>query len=414
MKLACLQLFLCSFAVAADQLPTVPAWRNAVDKSAAESAMAAYTSNVIRCEWAGEDPNVSRLMPANLSFQFAVMGDSDVTNRVQKILNEVADSFTPAYRQRLERLGLLNSTLHWLALSSKSAVTNWQEYLKPQNHPAVFKESDFNVAKMKRVASKLTPAQIAMPVVVELGYSDLGNPLGKAEPGVDYPDILPEETFKLPFGAAIVLRAPERRRRLRISAKTYPNELKFVEFVWKTSNWAWISDASSDGYKSVKNGFADIVFDVASIRGRMDIMVFPKYPTGMYGPPTIVSVYSMPNMRRYYARGRLVSIDYVNNPRETLYDISPIWIPHEWKDEFEMSPSGKIFTFKRTLPKELRGDLFSAIGELILSSSSSGYPIVTTKVQYYVCPETGVLKYREVGENIRYRLGTSPSRRSGE
>ncbi len=87
--------------VAADK-ETPSAWRNCVGKTAAEEAMCAYTSNVIKCEWAGEDPKIARQMPANLGFQFAVIGDSDVTNRVQKILNDVADSLNPELRKNLE------------------------------------------------------------------------------------------------------------------------------------------------------------------------------------------------------------------------------------------------------------------------------------------------------------------------
>ena len=148
---------------------------------------------------------------------------------------------------------------------------------------------------------------------------------------------------------------------------------------------------------------------------RMDIMVFAKYPNGAYGPPTIVSIYCIPNMRRSYADNRLVSITYVDNSPELLYDVSSIWIPHEWKDEFELTTSGKsIVTFTRTFPHGVRRDLFSATGELVHSLSPSGFPLVTTKVEYFISPDTNTLDYRPIGDEIKYRHGNYPSRRSGE
>ena len=36
------------------------------------------------------------------------------------------------------------------------------------------------------------------------------------------------------------------------------------------------------------------------------------------------------------------------------------------------------------------------------------------KVEYFVSPQTGRLEYKAVGDEIRYRSGASPSRRSGE
>ena len=70
MKIFCiiLVLLLSLSGVAAERPKTVPAWKNAVDKKSAEEAVRAYTANEIRCEWAGEDPRVASLMPANLGF----------------------------------------------------------------------------------------------------------------------------------------------------------------------------------------------------------------------------------------------------------------------------------------------------------------------------------------------------------
>ena len=400
--------------LAAEQPKTVPAWRNTVDKAAAEEAMCAYTSNVIRCEWAGEDPKIAGLMPANLGFQFAVIGDSDVTNRIQKILNEVADSFKPELRENLEKHGLLNPTLQWLVRSCRPGVTNWQEYIKPQNHPAAFKESDFNAERLKYFASRLKPNQIPLPVTVTLQYVDEIAPLGRAEPGIDYPDVLPEETFTLPFGCAIVPRAPERRRKIRLTATTWPCDGRAVEYVWMVPWRVMTLPWTSSGYQTRERGYADIVYELTEWSTRLDVIVFAKFRNGLLGPPTIISIYNIPLSHRKYGEKGLESINYTKTSRQVPYDVSDIWVPHEWKDEFVLNDSGRIMAFERVIPGRIVGDKFSATGEIIHSASSSGFPLITSKVEYYMSPDSGMLEYREVGEEIHYRLGQSPYRKSGE
>ena len=403
-------LMLCAATCAAEKPRTVPAWRNCVDKAAAEEAICAYTSNVVRCYWAGEDPKIAGLMPANISFQFAVVGDSDVTNRVQKVLEEVAGSLKPEVRKELEQHGLLVPALQWIVRWGRPSIRKADDFVNPANHPAVFKESDFNVERLKSFASRLSANDIPLPVMVTFQYANQMSPLGKAEPGVDYPDILPEETFTLPFGVAIVPRAPERRRKIRLSAVTWPFK-KPVEFVWK-GGWArpWVPN----GYETPQAGFADIAYDITACRPRLDIMVWAKFGNGYYGPPTVVSIYNVPYAQRKYGKKGLESISYVKIAQNVPYDISPIWIPRQWKDIFELNLNGQIFTFERRFPGRFRGDRFSAVGELIHETSSSGFPLKTSKVEYFVSPETGDLRYRETGGEITYRLGESPYRKSGE
>ena len=395
---------------AAEKPRTVPAWRNCVDKTAAEEAMCAYTSNVIRCYWAGKDPKIAGLMPANLAFQFAVVGDDDVTNRVQRVLEGVADSFKPEVRKELEQHGLLVPALQWIVRWARPSIVKTVDFVNARNHPAVFSESDFDAERLKTFASRLSMNDIPLPVKLTFQYADQMSPLGKAEPGVDYPDILPEETFVLPFGVAIVPRAPERRRKIRLSATTWPLN-KPAEFVW---SGGWFRPWVTNGYQTPQAGFADLVYSVTGCRPRMDIMVWAKFGNGRYGPPTIVSIYNVPYDQRKYGKKGIESINYAKTVRNLPYDISPIWIPRQWKDVFELNSSGQIFTFERLLPGRFRGDQFSAVGEMIHETSSSGFPLKTSRVEYFVSPVTGDLDYREIGDEKTYRLGESPYRRSGE
>lgn len=393
---------------------TVDAWRTAIDKSIAEEATHAYTSGVVRCEWAGEDPRVAALMPANVAFSFAVVGDSNVASRVSKTLGETVDAFDPTLRGNLERLGLLNSTLQWLVRSCRPGITNAATYLSARAHPAAFCEQDFDAAKLKAVARSLTGRGIALPVRVKIEYLDNAIPLSRAEPSVDYPDSMPEETFALPFGVGIVLRAPERRRKFRLSASTFPAPGMAAKYVWKATGGVVIRPWPMTLAEVPDRGFAEVTVDAASCGVRADVFVFAQMANGLYGPPSVVSIYNPPLAKRTYAKGKLQSISYLRESKNVPYDIGPIWASREWRDDFVLSSKGRIVSFTRTVPGSFTEEPFSAIGELVVSMSSSGIPLVTRKVEYFVSPDTGALGYRPVGEEKKYRLGESPFRRSGE
>ena len=393
---------------------TVDAWRTAVDKSAVERAYVAYTSNVVRCEWAGENPRIAPLMPANVAFNFAVIGDSNSASRVTKTLEETAAAIDPALRKTLEQHGLLNSTLQWLVRSCRPGITNAATYLNVNAHPAAFREQDFDAATLKAAARSITGKGVALPVRVKVEYLEGSIPLSKAEPSIDYPDAMPEETFALPFSAGIVLRAPERQRKFRLSAFTFPTQGVATKYVWKASRGVVIRPWPMTLAEVPDRGFAEVTVDALYCGTRADILVFAQMANGLYSPPAIVSVYNPPLAKRTYAKGKLQSISYLRGSKNVPYDIGPIWAPREWRDDFAQSGKGRILSFTRTTPGSFTEEQFSAIGELVLSMSSSGIPLVTRKVEYFISPETGTLGYRPVGEDKKYRLGESPFRRSGE
>ena len=396
------------------QCATVSAWRNTVEAMAAADAVCAYTSNVIRCEWAGEDRRIADLMPANLSFQFAVIGDGDVTNRVRKILEETASELPETTREELERCGHLVPALQWIVRFSRPSITNSTEYLRRWSHPAAFQESDFDADRMKALAKRLKPSSFLLPVKLELCECDSSCPLGKAEPVEDYADILPEETFSTPFGAAVVLRAPERLRVFRFAAATHPMAAKPHRFVWGKTYGAVSRPWLGESGRTMEKGFAEFVLDVSKMGHRLDVMVFAEYGNGLYSAPAIVSFYKCPLARRDFSDGKLKSISCNLSSGSVPYDISPIWIPREWKDEFEHDEHGRIIGFERTTPGSPGWEKFSARGEYVLSSFSSGLPEVTREAEYFVAPESGRLECRPAGEETRHRIGENVYRRSGE
>ena len=403
-----------SLSAFASPAKTVDAWRTAVDKSAADRAYVAYTSNVVRCEWAGGDMRVASLMPANVAFNFAVIGDSNSASRVTRTLEETAAAIDPELRKTLEQYGLLNSTLQWLVRSCRPGVTNVATYLSVGAHPAAFSEQGFNADMLKAAARRITGRGIVLPVCVKVEYLDDSIPLSKAEPCVDYPDIMPEETFSNPFGTAIVLRAPERMRKFRLSASTYPFPGKAVKYVWRTTRGVAIRPWPMTLAEVPDRGFAEVTVDAAYCGTRADIFVFAQMANGLYGPPSVVSIYNPPLAKRTYTKGKLQNISYLKASKNVPYDIGSIWATREWRDDFALNGKGRIVSFTRTPPGSFEEEPFSAIGELVLSMSSSGIPLVTRKVEYFISPETGALGYRPVGEEKKYRLGESPFRRSGE
>lgn len=399
---------------AAGEAPTVPAWRNTVDASAAAVALQSYTSNVIRCEWAGRDDKVRSMIPANLIFHFAVSGDAEVTNRVQAVLEAAAAALDPKLRAELERFGLLNPTLQWLVRSSRSGMSDRNHYVNPRNHPAVFRESDFNIDMLTNAARRVTGSKVPHPVVVAIGYSPDKAPLGKAMPGADYPDILPEETFVTPYGAAIVLRAPEVRRKLKLRATAYPQSRRKVRYIWRASGAGWFMDWTPDAFETRDRGYAYFVYDTSKVGVRTDIMVFALVDDAICGAPTIISIYNPPLAKRKFEKGRLQSIEYLSKSNIVPYDIGPIWIPHVWKDEYVRDGRGRTMTVSRHMPGQFRPQTFAATGEIALSLSSSGYPLVTQAVEYFEDSKSGNLSFRAVGPERDIPFGSHPSRLSGE
>ena len=143
-------------------------------------------------------------------------------------------------------------------------------------------------------------------------------------------------------------------------------------------------------------------------------MVFAQFPNGQLSLPSVVSFYRIPFESRRFEQGRINTILYSTKAKDALYDLSTIWVHRDWRDDFIHDGHGRIEGFTRTRKGVLRPDEFSATGELVISTYSSGLPHVVRKVEYFVSPETGLLDYRPAGDEIIYRIGRYEYRRSGE
>lgn len=276
---------------------------------------------------------------------------------------------------------------------------------------AVFEEADFNLMLLTNKASRLRPNDI--PVVsavrpifrVEPDHASIL----PAESGVDYPDILPEQTFVTPYGIGIVLRAPEAERCFRFEVY---NWRRGAEYEWRSSVTVPIHAFRFNPRMSKRDGFAEIKIPAHLQIRRIDIMVCQKCGE-VIGPPTCISFYSVPFIKRRYDKlWRIASMEYTDvTPKAPPYDISPIWIPRRWTDEYEYR-SNDIHGFTRTFPIEIllrrKAEVFSNRGDLVLGKDYHDDPTLVQKVLYYV--QDGELKYKPYGVEERVK-GFKPRRR---
>lgn len=386
------------------------AWINAVDTNAMERVLFDYTNNVIRSEWAGREKSIGRELPANLGFQFAVVGDEDVTNRVNAILQATRDAIQPQVREQIEKYNYLGPTLQWLVRSTRQGVTNSASYLEVNARYAVFEEADFNLALLTNKASRLRPNDIPVVSAVRPIFKVVPDHASilPAEPGVDYPDILPEQTFATPYGIGIVLRAPEAERYFRFEVF---NWRRGAEYVWRSSAEIPITAFRFNPRMSTTNGFAEVRIGAHRNFRRIDVMVCHKF-RDTYGLPTYMSFYYVPFIRRTYTRKmRVEKIEYgIKAKNPPPYDISAIWIPHNWTDYYDYRQND-ILCFSRFDPLisgHSRDKYFTCRGEYILERDYHDDPTLVQKVRYYV--EDGELKCEPFGEETRVK-GFTPRRR---
>lgn len=393
-------------AAAAGEMPE--GWRTAVCSNAAAQAAHDYANNVIRCVWAGDNvgmTSVADCLPANIPFQFAVAGSEQSVSNVQRALDAAAAALRADLRDRLRESRLLSPTVNWMLRRTLFSATDSRTYLKARNHAAAVSEANVNVSNLLALARAMTPS--AVPPVVALYSADetrrnLTCP--PAVPGVDYPGIHPERTYRTPFGIGMVLRAPQCRRTFRFRAVAWPNPRLKVTFAWvPVTSSVWIHGWPG---KQPKDGYAAFTVDMRSIpRGRrLDVAVFAKAEGGFWGPPSVISFYVSPYEARSYAKdGTLQKIQYLPALKvPPPYDLSPICLPADWTDYYQCDEKKRLFGFDRARPGLIRKTEFSNLGEIVIEHHPNDTPKVSAKVRYF--ERDGKLDWEETGEEVTRKL----------
>ena len=410
-KLISIGLLLLSSAACGSQALT-----NLVDAAAARACFAAYTNNVLRIE--AVEPtewNPSRRLdrlPFDQPYQLVVGTDPADRAAAEAALATVVTSMPTHIRAYFTQHRLLAPLQQWMIRRFKPGVSNEAQYVTAAAHPNVWRAKDFDLGRLAAAAQNLTSNNVPMLASIVPIFAEFkSSPIMRAEPFVDYPDPRPEQVYVTPFGAAIVMRAMELRRKFRFCASGYP-------FYGRKVNFRWVSRGVSIGplggqrekYPTEK-GYADLVVSWGA-GARRDVLVFARYDEGAWGPPSVISFYGLPNERRQYDRdGRILSIEYLvqGGVIPQLSQLKP------WKDVFVRDVIGNVIGFQRTRTGEFRDALFSNFGEQVLETYAGDVPKETAKVRYFTRKDDPLtLDYEVLEETVQHPNAPVIPRNRGE
>ena len=288
------------------------------------------------------------------------------------------------------------------------------EYATPSAHPAAFVEDDFDIVRLCALGKKLHFGNIPLPSTVWALYGGEKLPITKPEPGIDFPDVMNEETFATPFGSAAVFRSPDSFRRLRLRAGVFPVNGVTAGFLWRSIQNRPVTHWRYDRSLIPEAGFGEVLFQIPITKRRFELFVFSQTPNGELGVPAIISFYLPPYVHRRFVSGKLNKVEYVLSDNDAMYDLSSIWIPREWEDYVEVDKHERVVSFSRVKKDVLTPDSFAGNNEKILLSHSSGAPKTVCRVEYFVSQDTHRVDYKEIPGEISFRLGEYKSRDRGD
>ncbi len=256
---------------------------------------------------------------------------------------------------------------------------------------------------------------IPMMAVLRPVYEDYKlNPIRRAEPFVDYSDPRPEEIYSFPFSLAIVLRAPERRRKFRILATGWPFSGESVSFKCVSATLYGVQSRFIREHNwdtPLEKGFMDLTLNWDGAL-RRDVLVFARYGEGPWGPPSIISFYRIPNENRQYDReGRIQSIEY----RASADVIPQLYQNKPWKDFYEYDSLGNVVGFLRTRAGQFQEERFFTPAERVVETYPSDLPKLTNMVRYFTSPaDPLMLDYEITDEEIHHPARVFTPRDRGE
>ena len=392
------------------------------DGDAIQRAFADYTNNVLRVEQVEDaewnDVNPRRrvdVLPANLPFRLVTGPAARDLRMAESAVETVTTSMPVQVRQFFSKCGILAPTVQWLLRRCRPGVTNETDYLSPSTHPLVWRAQDFDLDALAKTAGMMISNSIPMIARIGLLHEEYKvNPIRRAEPLVDYPDPRAETWCETPYGIAIALRAPENRRKFRFWASSWPVRDRNVNYRWVRLNPGRVSASRIQGQAqlSPEKGYAEIVLNWTEVRGRLDFAVFARYGDGPYGPPSMISFFTVPNeIRQYDPQGRIAKVSY----RKADAVIPALYQNKFWEDAYELDDQGRILGFLRTRSGGVKGGRFSATGEFIVETYPDGSPQTAKKVRYFTSPsDSSVLDYEVTDETVSYRQGAFEPRTRGE
>ena len=193
---------------------------------------------------------------------------------------EASRSFNPQVKAEIVKRGLLAPTIQALIRKSLKGVTNEVEYLSEKAHPTALPPGGVDIARLKAAAASLEVAAIP-PLAAVAVESDLRRPAAA----------LPELTYASAFAWAFVLRADERVRTFRISAKGA------AEFAFVQTHGAGVRVT----VEKEASDRAKVTIDRTGMgpTNRVDVAVFGRNPGTGWGAPSYVSFARMDPSAQY-------------------------------------------------------------------------------------------------------------------
>ena len=398
---------------------------NLTEASAARSCVSNYTANVLPVtqvdpsEWNVEGGRVRDVLPANMPFQLVVGPNAEDRRMAETALQLATTSMPAGVRAVFTDLRLMGPMLQRIIRRCRPGVTNEESYVSSAAHPAVWRAADFNLPAIAYMARNLTSNSIPLIVSVRSMYEEYAaNPIARATPLLDYPDPRPEVTFETPAGIAIVLRALENDRKFRFVASSWPVLDEKVSFAWVPLSTVPSPNpricAIQEQWRQYPPaaGYGEIRLSRGYVYGRKDVAVFARYGDGAYGPPAIISFYVVPNERRTYGHGGVLTrIEY----QKSDFVIPQLYQNKPWRDEYRTDEMGRIIGFTRLRTGQVFEDIFSAAGEHVVETYANDMPKVTKKVRYFTREDDPLtLDYEITSEEIRHPFGAPVFRTRGE
>ena len=392
-----------------------------VDSAAAEAAVCDYTNNVLRVvavdpsEWSvGKNGRVTDLLPANMAFQLAVGPDAEDRRMAELAIATVTNSLPSGVREHYAGLHVIAPVVQTLLRRCRPGVATEADHLSPKAHPSVWRAQDFDLPRLEESAKLMTSNGYPLSVFLQPVYGEYApNPIERAVPTLDYPDLRREATFETPFGAGIVLRAPENARKFRFRVRAWPVDGEAVTFRWVSVSASKANVASflCTPAMTPADGYGEITFNWSSVRDRLDVAVFARYGDEPCGAPSIISFYRQPTERRTYGRGGAIETISYGKAKKLIPELV---YEKFWTDEYAYDILGRPTGFTRKKEGSFLKEYFSADGEVVEETYASDAPKETRKVRYFADPSDPTRLLYEVEPEIRTRPDGFNVRNRGE
>lgn len=397
---------------------------NVVCSASVRQAVADYQENKLRIEQVRADEMKAldrrgglQFLPVSMPFQLAVGPTEADLQMARRAVGTITNSIPQNLQRYFCERKVMAPVTRWLLSWCRPGVDSDDDYVSAKAHPAVWQAKDFDLETLAAASAALSSNSVPIIVRLRQMYGECEpTPISRAQPLVDYPDSRDETTFETPYGIAIMLRAPERRRKFRFAAVSWPVRDWRVEF-----RWVWLTPGRGQGPSNVqyrqelspKKGYAEVTVDwAAARRERLDLAVFARYGNGHWGPPSIISFAAVPNENRAYdGRGNVERIEY----RKSSGVIPALYQNKPWTDVYNYDDFGNVMGIGRTRTGMFRDEPFSALGDLVVETYASGYPKVVRKVRYATASDDpATLDYEIAGDEIKCQDGAATLRDRGE